>query len=139
VCEPAPGSVDNLHSHKPWLATTRRKLQPIGSSIDRPDYYQYRMTANDSLAAVAGELMCWLSRVSRTLPLHTQSRWKPITQKHFNLTLPVVSLLDLTCTGSMRQALLCNRAFVGAETQTQQVAQSGIVVTSFKKVDVLVY
>jgi hypothetical protein len=56
VCELAHGSLDNLHSAKPWLNTTRGALRPIGKSIDKPDYYQYVMTANDSLADVAGEM-----------------------------------------------------------------------------------
>jgi hypothetical protein len=33
VCEPAPGSLDNLHSAKPWLTTTSRNLRPIGKSM----------------------------------------------------------------------------------------------------------
>ncbi|KAF6247873.1 hypothetical protein COO60DRAFT_1148896 [Scenedesmus sp. NREL 46B-D3] len=51
MCEPAIGSVDNLHGNKPWLRKTRLPLQPLGAG--EPNCYRYTMTATDTFASVA--------------------------------------------------------------------------------------
>ncbi|WIA36815.1 hypothetical protein OEZ86_008070 [Tetradesmus obliquus] len=48
-CEPAPGSVDNMHVNKPWLRKSRLNL----SRADTPNCYNYKMGENDTLAYVA--------------------------------------------------------------------------------------
>ncbi|KAF6255687.1 hypothetical protein COO60DRAFT_193116 [Scenedesmus sp. NREL 46B-D3] len=50
VCEPAPGSVDNLHGNRPWLTNTRLPLRPI---VGDATCYLYEMSTNDTFASVA--------------------------------------------------------------------------------------
>lgn len=54
VCEPAPGSVDNMHANSPWLKKTRLPLKPFEKE---EGCYSYTMTASDTFASVAGELL----------------------------------------------------------------------------------
>ncbi|WIA41427.1 hypothetical protein OEZ86_005009 [Tetradesmus obliquus] len=50
VCEPAPGSVDNMHANSPWLKKTRLPLKPFEKE---EGCYSYTMTASDTFASVA--------------------------------------------------------------------------------------
>jgi hypothetical protein len=52
-CEPAAGSVDNLHADKPWLRETRLPLAPVNQG--NQTCFDYTMTENDTFASVAGE------------------------------------------------------------------------------------
>jgi hypothetical protein len=52
-CQPAAGSVDNLHTNEPWLGETRLPLQPVNAG--NRTCFDYTMKPNDTFASVAGE------------------------------------------------------------------------------------
>jgi hypothetical protein len=52
-CEPAAGSVDNLHGDKPGLRNTRLPLAPVNRG--NQTCFDYTMTETDTFASVAGE------------------------------------------------------------------------------------
>ncbi|WIA41425.1 hypothetical protein OEZ86_005008 [Tetradesmus obliquus] len=61
VCEPAPGSVGNMHANKPWLRNTRLPLTPAKDEPRENRCYFYTMTAKDTFASVADHFEVELS------------------------------------------------------------------------------
>ncbi|WIA21131.1 hypothetical protein OEZ85_005443 [Tetradesmus obliquus] len=62
VCEPAPGSVDNMHANNPWLKDTRLPLTPTEK---KKGCYTYNMTAKDTFASVAEKFKVKISDLVR--------------------------------------------------------------------------